>query len=92
MNQMNYQKILKIALSTKGLTKDLINKFSIIKGVKYFSSGIFQNHLLFITAKEFIKYFRGNNWIDAYVSHHLLLEMSSNGYCLIKNDNSILKK
>ena len=96
MNQMNYQKILKIALSTKGLTKDLINKFSIIKWVKYFSSGIFQNHLLFITAKEFIKYFRGNNWIDAwidaYVSHHLLLEMSSNGYCLIKNDNSILKK
>ena len=95
MNQINYQKSSKIALTTKGLTKDLINKFSIIKEVKYFSSGIVQNHLVFIIAKEYIKYFRGNTWtdiwIDAYVGHHLLLEMTSNGYCLIKNDNSILK-
>ena len=30
-------------ISTKGSTKDLINKFSIVNGVKYFSSGIFQN-------------------------------------------------
>ena len=74
MNQINYQKSSKIALTTKGLTKDLINKFSIIKEVKYFSSGIFQNHLVFLTAKEYIKYFRGNTWIDiwidAYVGHN----------------------
>ena len=31
------------AISTKGLTKDLINKFSILNGAKYFSSGIFPN-------------------------------------------------
>ena len=35
---------------TKGLTKDLINKFSIPSGAKYFSSGIFQNYLVFIPA------------------------------------------
>ena len=29
------------AISTKGLTKDLINKFSIPNGAKHFSSGIF---------------------------------------------------
>ena len=51
MNQMNYQKKVK-AISTKGLTKDLINKFSILKGAKYFSSGIFQNYLAFIPAKK----------------------------------------
>ena len=31
------------AISTKGLTKYLINKFSILNGAKYFSSGIFKN-------------------------------------------------
>ena len=31
------------AISGKGLTKELINKFSIINGAKYFSLGIFQN-------------------------------------------------
>ena len=29
------------AISAKGLTKDLINKFSILNGAKYFSSGNF---------------------------------------------------
>ena len=53
------------ATSTKGLTKDLINKFSILNGVKYFSSGIFQNHLIFISAKKYIKYFSGTPWIDS---------------------------
>ena len=48
---MNYEKKLK-QYQQKGLTKDLINKFSILNGGKYFSSGIFQNHLLFIPAKK----------------------------------------
>ena len=48
---MNYQKNLK-AISTKGLTKDLINKFSIINGAKYFSLGIFQKNLAFIPDKK----------------------------------------
>ena len=44
MNSTNYQKKAK-AISTKGLTKDLIDKFSILNGVKHFSLGIFQNYL-----------------------------------------------
>ena len=31
------------SISAKGSTKDLINKFSILNGAKYFSSGILQN-------------------------------------------------
>ena len=33
-------------ISTEGLTRDLINKISILNGAKYFSSGIFQNYLV----------------------------------------------
>ena len=40
------------AISTKGLTKDLIHKFTIPSGAKYFSSGKFQNYLVFIAAKN----------------------------------------
>ena len=46
---MKYQK--------KGLTKDLINKLSILNGAKYFYLRIFQNFLAFIPAKKYIKYF-----------------------------------
>ena len=48
---MNCQKKVK-AISTKGLSKDLINKFNILNGAKYFSSEIFQNYLVFILAKK----------------------------------------
>ena len=57
------------AISTKGLTKDLINKFSILNGAKYFSSGIFQNCLVFIPAKKKVKYFSGFTWIDSWKSN-----------------------
>ena len=40
------------AISTKGLTKDLTNKFSILNGEKCFSSGIFQNYLVFYQLKN----------------------------------------
>ena len=40
------------AISTKGLTKDLINKFSNLNKVKFFSSGIFQNQSVYIPAKS----------------------------------------
>ena len=36
------------AISTKRLIKDLINRFSILNGARYFSSGIFKNYLIFI--------------------------------------------
>ena len=55
---MKYQKIVK-AISTKGLTKALINKFSILNGAKYFSLGIFLNYLVFTEAKNYIKYLSG---------------------------------
>ena len=47
------------AISTKVLTKSLIDKFSIHNGAKHFSSGIFQNYLVFIPAIKHIKYFHG---------------------------------
>ena len=37
-------------ISMKGLTKDLINKFSILNGAKYFTLGIFQNYLSIYTS------------------------------------------
>ena len=55
-------------VSTKGLTKDLINKFSIFKGAKHFSSGIFQSYLMFIPGKKCIKYCSGATWIDLWKS------------------------
>ena len=36
------------AISTKRLIKDLINRFSILNGARYFPSGIFKNYLIFI--------------------------------------------
>ena len=38
----------------KGLTKDSINKFSVLNGAKYFSLGIFQNSLVFTPTKKCI--------------------------------------
>ena len=48
---MNYQKEVK-AISAKGLTKDLINKYNILNGAE-----IFQNYLVFIPAKSYVRYF-----------------------------------
>ena len=45
------------SISTKGLTKDLINKYTILHGTKYFYSGILQNYFVFIPAKKYIKFF-----------------------------------
>ena len=41
-------------ISTKRLTKDLINKYSIFNGEKYFYSVILQNYFVFIPAKNTI--------------------------------------
>ena len=46
------------------LTKDLINKFSILNETKYISSGIFQNYLVVISAKKYIKCFSGTTQVD----------------------------
>ena len=46
-----------------------MNKFSILNGAKYFSSGIFQNYLVFIPTKNFINYFTGTTWIELWKSN-----------------------
>ena len=44
----------------------MINKFIILNGAKYFSSGLFQNYLVFIPAKKYIKYFSATTQIDLW--------------------------
>ena len=44
----------------------MINKLSILNVAKYFSSGIFQNYLVFIPTKKYIKYFGGTTKIDLW--------------------------
>ena len=40
-------------ISTKGLTTNLISKYSIIKGANYFSINRSQNYLVFITFNKY---------------------------------------
>ena len=47
----------------------MIDKFSILDGAKYFSSGIFQNYLAFIPASKYIKYFTGTTRIESWKSN-----------------------
>ena len=61
----------------------MINKFSILNGAKYFSSGIFQNYLVFITAKKFIIYFSGTTRINSWKSNVMSEENIEN---IIKSD------
>ena len=49
--QINYQKKVEV-VSTKGLAKDLLNKYTILNGAKCFSSGIVQNYSAFISTKN----------------------------------------
>ena len=49
----------------------MINKFNILNGIKYFSSGIFQNYLVFIPAKKYIKYFSATTQIDLWTFNEM---------------------
>ena len=51
-------------MSTKGLTKYLINKFIILNGAKYLCLGIIQNYEVFIQAKKYVRYLSGTTQID----------------------------
>ena len=66
------------AISTKGLTKDLINKFSILNVAKYFSLGIFQNDLVFIPANKYMKHFTGTTRIELWKSNGMSEEVIDN--------------
>ena len=65
-------------MSAKGLTKEVIDKFSILNGTKYFSSGIFQNYLRFIPANEYIKYFHATTQIYSWKSNGVSEESIEN--------------
>ena len=73
------------AISAKRLTKDLLNKFSILNGAKYFSSRIFQNYLVFIPTKKYIKYFSETTRIDSCKSNGILEEYIEN---ITKSDSN----
>ena len=51
-NKLNEQLKNVKAISAKGLTKDLIDKFSISNGAKHFSLGMFQNYLYLYQLKN----------------------------------------
>ena len=82
---MNYQKIK--AISKKGLTKDLFNKFSIINGAKYLSSGMFQSCLVSITAKNHIKYLHVTTTIHSWKSCGISEESTKN---ITKSDSNFV--
>ena len=65
-------------ISTKRLKKYLIDKFNIANGPKYFSSGIFQNYLVFVPGKTYIKNFSGTTRIDSWKSNGVSEEKIEN--------------
>ena len=71
-------------MSTKGLTKDLINEFTILNGAKYLSSGIFQTYLVFVPAKKYIKYFNRTARIGSWKSNGMSEKDIEN---MIKSDS-----
>ena len=63
----------------------MINKFGILNGAKYFSSGIFQNYLVFIPAKKYFKYFSATTRIDSWTSNGISEESIEN---MTKSDSN----
>ena len=63
----------------------MIDKFSILNGAKYFSSGIFQNYLVFIPAIKHIKYFHGTTQIYSWKSNGMSEESIEN---ITKSDSN----
>ena len=47
----------------------MINGYKILNGAKYFSWGIFQNYLVFMPAKKYIKYFSGTTRMNLWKSN-----------------------
>ena len=63
----------------------MINKYSIHNEARYLYSGIFQNYVVFILAKKYIKYFSGTARINSWES----IEMSEENIGHItKSDSS----
>ena len=73
------------AISTKRLTKNLINKFSILNRAKYFSFGICQKYLIFVPAEKHIKCFSGTTQVESWKSNGMSEESIVN---ITKSDSS----
>ena len=56
----------------------MIKKFSILDGAKYFSLGILQNYLVFISAKKHIRYFSDTTRIELWKSNGMSGESTEN--------------
>ena len=56
----------------------MINRYKILNGAKYFSSGILQNYLVFKPAKKYIKYFSGTTRINLWKSNGISEENTEN--------------
>ena len=62
------------------------NKICILNGGKYFSSGIFQNHLVFIPVNKYVKCFSGTTRTDSLKFN----EMSEENSKLLLSQTAIL--
>ena len=51
------------AISTKGLIKDLINGSKILNGARYFSSGVLENYLIFLSNKKYFRLFTNTSQV-----------------------------
>ena len=47
----------------------MVDKFSILNGVKCFSAVMFQNYLIFIPATKYIKDFTSTTWVKSQKSN-----------------------
>ena len=65
-------------MSAKQLTNYLISEYNVFNGAKYTSSEIFQNCLVFIADKKYIKYFNGTNQIYSWKSNGVSEESIEN--------------
>ena len=63
----------------------MINKFTILNGAIYFSSGIFQEYLVSIPTKKYIKYFSSITRVDLWKYNGMSEE---NVETIIKSDSN----
>ena len=63
----------------------MINGYKILNGKKYFSSGIFQNYLLSMPAKKYIKCFSGTTASNRWKSNRVSEENMKN---ITKSDSN----
>ena len=61
------------------------NNFSILNGAKYFSPGIFQNYLVFISTKKYIKYFSSTTQMHSWKPNGMSKENIEN---ITKSDSN----